>query len=88
MYNDYNSFSKRTRAPEVETDRKKFDVPELMHNLNMLLDLTEDEIRRNDRHVRFLKVSSNTNTVKRPVINNFRTSRKCSKRTKSSWSQS
>lgn len=44
------------RAPEPETDRVNFDIPELMYNLNTLIDLTEDEIRRNNRELKFLEV--------------------------------
>lgn len=47
------------RAPTEELaprSRKKFDVPELSYNLNLLLDMTEEEIIRNDRQTKFLKV--------------------------------
>ncbi|VDM53642.1 unnamed protein product [Angiostrongylus costaricensis] len=36
-------------------DRDVFDVPELMHNLNLLVDLTEESIRRNDSQLKSIK---------------------------------
>uniref|UniRef100_A0A183CHX8 GCFC domain-containing protein n=1 Tax=Globodera pallida TaxID=36090 RepID=A0A183CHX8_GLOPA len=36
-------------------ERLKFNIPELPHNLNTLLDLTEEEIFKTDREVRHLK---------------------------------
>ncbi|VDK84275.1 unnamed protein product [Cylicostephanus goldi] len=39
------------------SDRENFDVPELMHNLNLLVDLTEESIRRNDHQLKTIKVS-------------------------------
>uniref|UniRef100_A0A915E515 G-patch domain-containing protein n=1 Tax=Ditylenchus dipsaci TaxID=166011 RepID=A0A915E515_9BILA len=55
VYNDFSSFSNRTRAPDQDSDRTKFNVPELSYNLNALMDMTEQEIVRNDRELRFLK---------------------------------
>lgn len=55
VYNDFNSFSRRAVAPDADGERTNFDVPELMFNLNTLIGLTEDEILRNDRQIRFLK---------------------------------
>lgn len=40
----------------MENDRSNFDIPELMYNLNTLIDLTEEEIRSNNRELNFLKV--------------------------------
>ncbi|VDK30165.1 unnamed protein product [Gongylonema pulchrum] len=40
---------------KAETERLAFDVPELMHNLNILIDETEETIRRTDRQMRFLR---------------------------------
>ena len=55
VYNDFHSFSRKAKAPEFENQRNKFDIPELIHNLDTLLDVTEDEIRRNDRQAKLLK---------------------------------
>ena len=35
---------------------KKFDVPELTYNLDLLVEMTEEEIIRNNRQLNFLKV--------------------------------
>uniref|UniRef100_A0A1I7X9I8 G-patch domain-containing protein n=1 Tax=Heterorhabditis bacteriophora TaxID=37862 RepID=A0A1I7X9I8_HETBA len=56
VYTGYDSFSMRTRATYDDgSDRDVFDVPELMHNLNLLVDLTEENIRRNDYQLRTIK---------------------------------
>jgi len=57
VYEDFSSFSRQVKAPgpEASSGRSKFDVPELTHNLNSLLDMTEEEIRRSDRELRMLK---------------------------------
>lgn len=41
---------------EFVSNRTNFDVPVLMRNINTLVDLIEEEIRRSDREKRFLKV--------------------------------
>lgn len=65
VYDDFSAFSRRAKAPTFENgERTRFDVPELMHNLNSLVDLTEEEIRRNDREIRFLKVEINKSCAK------------------------
>lgn len=69
IYNNFSAFSRRAkyffnfviknnnfRAPETEIDRINFDIPELMFNLNTLIDLTEEEIRSNNRELKFLEV--------------------------------
>uniref|UniRef100_A0A1I8B7U2 G-patch domain-containing protein n=1 Tax=Meloidogyne hapla TaxID=6305 RepID=A0A1I8B7U2_MELHA len=50
IYEDFNSFSRRARMPIVaDVERTNFNVPELTHNLNTLLDVTEEEICKTDR---------------------------------------
>ncbi|CAD6198615.1 unnamed protein product [Caenorhabditis auriculariae] len=59
VYTGYDSFSMKTKAEYVDTgDRDTFDVPELMHNINLLIDLTEESIRRNDHQLRSIKDQS------------------------------
>ncbi|KAK0403347.1 hypothetical protein QR680_016871 [Steinernema hermaphroditum] len=53
VYNDYNAFSTRTKSAGVA--RSGFDVPELTHNLDLLLGMAENDIRRNNRSVQTLK---------------------------------
>lgn len=48
-------FSLPYRRPDLG-DRSKFDVPELMHNLNTLLDVTEEQIYKTHREIKFLNV--------------------------------
>uniref|UniRef100_A0A914KN32 G-patch domain-containing protein n=1 Tax=Meloidogyne incognita TaxID=6306 RepID=A0A914KN32_MELIC len=56
IYEDFNSFSRRARMPIIaDVERTNFNVPELTHNLNTLLDVTEEEICKTDRQVRYLK---------------------------------
>lgn len=40
---------------EIDSNRTNFDVPVLMQNINTLLSLTEEEIRRSDQEKKFLK---------------------------------
>ena len=40
----------------ADVERTNLNVPELTHNLNTLLDVTEEEICKTDRQVRYLKV--------------------------------
>lgn len=58
VYNDLTDFNRRTRMIDTDlgSNRTNFDVPALMQNINTLLGLTEEEIRRSDREKRFLKV--------------------------------
>lgn len=44
------------RVDVEEEERDVFDVPALRQNLNLLLDMTEEGIRRNDSQVKTLKV--------------------------------
>uniref|UniRef100_A0A0K0DFM0 G-patch domain-containing protein n=1 Tax=Angiostrongylus cantonensis TaxID=6313 RepID=A0A0K0DFM0_ANGCA len=56
VYSGYDSFSLKSRVSFNDTnDRDVFDVPELMHNLNLLVDLTEESIRRNDSQLKSIK---------------------------------
>lgn len=56
VYSGYDAYAAKTRAvTEAEADQLAFDVPELMHNLNLLIAETEETIRRNDRQMRFLR---------------------------------
>ncbi|KAE9555814.1 hypothetical protein FO519_001028 [Halicephalobus sp. NKZ332] len=56
VYNDFQSFSRKSKAAAFDgQERRKFDIPELTQNINMLLDLTEEEIKRNDRQIKLLK---------------------------------
>lgn len=58
VYSGYDSFSMKTRS-EYDTvddeERTVFDVPELIHNLNLLVDLTEEGIRRSNHQLQGLK---------------------------------
>lgn len=58
VYSGYDSFSMKTRS-EYDTvdeeERTVFDVPELLHNLNLLVDLTEEGIRRSNQQLISLK---------------------------------
>ncbi|MFH4981967.1 hypothetical protein AB6A40_008676 [Gnathostoma spinigerum] len=57
VYSGYDAFVSKTRVEqELEDEHRAFDVPELTYNINMLLDMTEETIRRNDRQIRYLKV--------------------------------
>lgn len=58
VYNDLTDFNRRTRMIDTDlgSNRTNFDVPALMQNINTLLGLTEEEIRRSDREKRFLTV--------------------------------
>jgi hypothetical protein len=40
-----------------EGERAHFNMPELTHNLNTLLDVTEEEIFKTDKQIRYLKAS-------------------------------
>ncbi|EJW73715.1 hypothetical protein WUBG_15378 [Wuchereria bancrofti] len=56
VYSGYDAYAAKTRAiVEAQMERLVFDVPELMHNLNLLINETEETIRRNDRQMRFLR---------------------------------
>ncbi|KAK6103807.1 GC-rich sequence DNA-binding factor-like family protein [Brugia pahangi] len=56
VYSGYDAYAAKTRAiVEAQVERLVFDVPELMHNLNLLINETEETIRRNDRQMRFLR---------------------------------
>uniref|UniRef100_A0A914PVX4 G-patch domain-containing protein n=1 Tax=Panagrolaimus davidi TaxID=227884 RepID=A0A914PVX4_9BILA len=73
VYNDFHSFSRKAKAPELDNDRRKFDIPELAHNLDTLLDVTEDEIRRNDRQLKLLKdqnksIEADSQEIRKAII--------------------
>uniref|UniRef100_A0A914YRE4 G-patch domain-containing protein n=1 Tax=Panagrolaimus superbus TaxID=310955 RepID=A0A914YRE4_9BILA len=73
VYNDFHSFSRKAKAPELDNDRRKFDIPELTHNLDTLLDVTEDEIRRNDRQLKLLKdqnkaIEADSQEIRKAII--------------------
>ena len=56
VYNDFQSFSRKSKAAALDgQEKRKFDIPELTQNINMLLDLTEEEIKRNDRQIKLLR---------------------------------
>ncbi|KJH43692.1 g-patch domain protein [Dictyocaulus viviparus] len=56
VYSGYDSFSLKSRSNFNDVnDRDVFDVPELMYNLNLLVDLTEESIRRNDSQLKSVK---------------------------------
>uniref|UniRef100_A0A8R1HS39 Septin and tuftelin-interacting protein 1 homolog n=1 Tax=Caenorhabditis japonica TaxID=281687 RepID=A0A8R1HS39_CAEJA len=58
IYSGYDSFSMKTRSEYDNVDeeeRSVFDVPELVHNLNLLVDLTEESIRRSNQQLLGLK---------------------------------
>ncbi|VDN06589.1 unnamed protein product, partial [Thelazia callipaeda] len=56
VYCGYDAYAAKTRAvKESGAESLAFDVPELMHNLNLLIDETENIIRRNNREKRLLK---------------------------------
>uniref|UniRef100_A0A915CKK8 G-patch domain-containing protein n=4 Tax=Parascaris univalens TaxID=6257 RepID=A0A915CKK8_PARUN len=56
VYSGYEAYAAKTRAvAESEKERRAFDVPELTYNLNALLDMTEETIRRNNHQRRFLE---------------------------------
>uniref|UniRef100_A0A914X3D0 G-patch domain-containing protein n=1 Tax=Plectus sambesii TaxID=2011161 RepID=A0A914X3D0_9BILA len=55
IYSGYDAFTTKTKVPDIEPERQSFDIPELAYNLNLLVDITEEEIIRNDRQLKFLK---------------------------------
>ncbi|VDK46318.1 unnamed protein product [Anisakis simplex] len=56
VYSGYEAYAAKTRAvAETEKEHLAFDVPELMHNLNALVDMTEETIRANNHQLRFLE---------------------------------
>uniref|UniRef100_A0A2K6VEC1 G-patch domain-containing protein n=1 Tax=Onchocerca volvulus TaxID=6282 RepID=A0A2K6VEC1_ONCVO len=56
VYSGYDAYAAKTRAvAEARVEHLAFDVPELMHNLNLLINETEETIRQNDRQMRFLR---------------------------------
>ncbi|EGT36093.1 CBN-STIP-1 protein [Caenorhabditis brenneri] len=58
VYSGYDSFSMKTRSQYDtvdEEERTVFDVPELLHNLNLLVDMTEEGIRRSNQQLISLK---------------------------------
>ncbi|XP_069102141.1 tuftelin-interacting protein 11-like [Argopecten irradians] len=59
----YHAISHRHDKPEIEEEpaphlanqKRAFDLPELTHNLNLLVDMAEEDIMQNDRKLRYLK---------------------------------
>ncbi|XP_060079683.1 tuftelin-interacting protein 11-like isoform X1 [Ylistrum balloti] len=59
----YHAIAHRHDKPEAEEEpvqnqtnqRRAFDLPELTHNLNLLVDMAEEDIMQNDRKLRYLK---------------------------------
>lgn len=40
------------RYEATSSDKRVFEMPELLHNINMLIDMTEEEIITKDRQLR------------------------------------
>ena len=53
----YDAISQLTSnaAVNVEKEKKKFDLPELIHNLDILVNLTEDNILNHDKKYLVIK---------------------------------
>lgn len=56
----YQSLSNKHDKPDekpvsVETEKKEFDVPELQHNLDLLVRMAEEDIVQNNRQLRYEK---------------------------------
>lgn len=52
-YESLSQMSKLTRHGDGREDRpKNFDVPELVHNIDMLLDMTEEKILLSDKKLK------------------------------------
>ena len=59
LFIGYQAISKRHDKPDEDeeyevvrqeaADKRAFDMPELLHNLNLLVDMAEEEIIQNDR---------------------------------------
>ncbi|XP_013412007.1 tuftelin-interacting protein 11 isoform X2 [Lingula anatina] len=47
--------SDEEERPVVQPQQKAFDVPELLHNLNLLVDMAEEDIIQNDRTLKYEK---------------------------------
>ncbi|CAI5443303.1 unnamed protein product [Caenorhabditis angaria] len=73
VYSGYDSFSMKTKSEyELEDDEKRevFDVPELIHNLNLLVDLTEESIRRKNQQIISIKDQTTALEYDRKQIKN------------------
>lgn len=56
VYDDFSSFARRAKMPIFgDAERTNFNIPEFSHNLNVLLDVTEEEICKTDSEIRRLK---------------------------------
>ncbi|XP_064629175.1 tuftelin-interacting protein 11-like [Lineus longissimus] len=63
VLSSYSALAQRHDRPDDDEDiydslpekRRAFDMPELMHNLNMLVDMAEEEIITNDRRLKHSK---------------------------------
>ena len=42
-----------SQQQQQQPDERAFDMPELLHNLDLLVDMAEEEIIQNDRKLRF-----------------------------------
>ncbi|GMR36109.1 hypothetical protein PMAYCL1PPCAC_06304 [Pristionchus mayeri] len=58
VYTGYEALSMKSVRGDATDDRKNFDIPELSHNLNLLIDLTEEDIRKSNHRARNLENSS------------------------------
>ncbi|GMT13901.1 hypothetical protein PFISCL1PPCAC_5198 [Pristionchus fissidentatus] len=61
VYTGYEALSMKSVRGEAaeEAKKKNFDIPELSHNLNLIIDMTEEEIRKDNHRARNLE-NSNT----------------------------
>uniref|UniRef100_A0A7E4V146 G-patch domain-containing protein n=1 Tax=Panagrellus redivivus TaxID=6233 RepID=A0A7E4V146_PANRE len=60
VYNDFHTLSKVQATTVIQ---RKFDIPELSQNLMLLLDMTETEIRRNDRQCKLLQDQNKSTAI-------------------------
>lgn len=61
VYSGQNNMAIKAQAPGqaiAVSSRKYYDVPELVYNLDLLIEMTEEEIVRNDRQLKHLKVGA------------------------------
>ncbi|GMT08439.1 hypothetical protein PENTCL1PPCAC_30613 [Pristionchus entomophagus] len=57
VYTGYEALSMKSLR-DVADDQRKFDIPELSHNLNLIIDLTEEDIRKSSHRARNLENST------------------------------
>ncbi|KAF8361284.1 stip-1 [Pristionchus pacificus] len=58
VYTGYEALSMKSVRGDAADNHRKFDIPELSHNLNLIIDLTEENIRKNNHRSRNLENSS------------------------------